>query len=220
MGKTGESFNKKAHGAFPDQDQTDDTMKRSCVAWVLLLGSVAAFAGCREQASEPAAPAAPTEPTAQAAAPNTVFAGEAIHVGVVVADLEASLRFYLEAIGMQRVSSFEIDEDFGRRSGLSGGVPFKVEVLQLGTGEAASQWKLMTFGERAEAQPNTHIHNRVGMQYITLFVNDLQASIERLEAHGIPLLGETPTPLADGRHFVLVQDPDDTFVELIGPMEE
>ena len=121
---------------------------------------------------------------------------------------------------MQRVSSFEIDEDFGQRSGLSGGVPFKVEVLQLGTGETATQWKVMTFGERAEGQQNTHIHNRVGMQYITVLVNDLGDAIARLEAHNVALLGESPTPLNDGRHFVLVKDPDDTFVELIGPMGE
>ncbi len=175
-----------------------------------------AFTACQEPASTPA-----TDPEPVPAAPtNTVFSSETIHVGVVTSDLEASLRFYTEAIGMQRVSSFEIDEDFGQRSGLSGGVPFKVEVLQLGTGETATQWKVMTFGERAEEQQNTHIHNRVGMQYITLLVNNLSASIARLEEHGVPMLGETPTALSDGRHFVLVKDPDDTFVELIGPLGE
>ncbi len=180
---------------------------------VLLLGLVA-LTGCQEPAP---APDPQPEPAAQA---NETFSSETIDVGVVVSDMEASLRFYLEAIGMQRVSSFEIDEDLGRRSGLTGGVPFKVEVLKLGTGETATSWKLMTFGTRAETQENTHIHNRVGMQYITIFVNDMKAAVERLEAHNVPLLGETPTPLADGRHFVLVKDPDDTFVELIGPMGE
>ena len=185
-------------------------MQRPLNLLIILLVGVAILTGCQEQASELAA---------QAEA-NATFASETIAVGVVVSDLEASLRFYLEALGMQRVSSFEIDEDFGRRSGLTGGVPFKVEVLQLGTGETATQWKVMTFGNRAEAQQNTHIHNRVGMQYITLFVNDLNAAIERLEAHNVTLLGETPTPLSDGRHFVLIQDPDETFIELIGPMGE
>lgn len=172
--------------------------------------------GCQEPAPVPTAEPEPAAPE-QA---NAVFSSETIHVGVVASDLEASLRFYTEVIGMQRVSSFEIDEDFGQRSGLSGGVPFKVEVLQLGTGETATQWKVMTFGERAEGQQNNHIHNRVGMQYITLFVNNLSASIARLEEHGVAMLGETPTALSGGRHFVLVKDPDDTFVELIGPMGE
>ena len=202
---------------FRIKTKRSDTMKRPLALLILLLVGGAVLTGCREPASEPAAPAAQTEPVQAAANPH--FSSETIHVGVVASDLEASLRFYLEAIGMQRVSSFEIDEDFGQRSGLSGGVPFKVEVLQLGTGETATQWKVMTFGDRAELQQNTHIHNRVGMQYITIFVNDLQASIDRLAAHNIPLLGESPTPLSDGNHFVLVKDPDDTFVELIGPMD-
>jgi catechol 2,3-dioxygenase-like lactoylglutathione lyase family enzyme len=197
--------------AFPDQDQTDDIMKR---LFALLLLGATALTGCQEPAPTPATSAAPAAPA------NPHFASETIHIGVVASDLEASLRFYTEAIGMQRLSSFEIDEDFGRRSGLTGGVPVRVEVLQLGTGETATQWKVMTFGERAEARPNTHIHDHVGMQYVTLFVNDLNAAVARLEEHGVALLGETPTPLNDGRHFVLVKDPDDTFIELIGPMEE
>ena len=187
------------------------------VALFVILGMLV---GCAEPAAEPAPPAEPAaqaEPTPEPSG-NTLFSSETIHVGVVAADLEASLRFYEEVIGMERVSSFEIDEGLGARSGLSGGVPFKVEVLQLGTGETATQWKVMSFGDLAQAQENTYIHNRVGMQYITLFVNDLSASIARLEAHNIEMLGESPTPLPDGRHFVLVQDPDDTFVELIGPM--
>ena len=101
-----------------------------------------------------------------------------------------------------------------------GGVPFTVEVLQLGTGETAPQWKLMSFGDRAASQENTYIHNHTGMQYITLVVNDLSVAIARLESHHVEMLGETPTPLSDGRHFVLIQHPDDTFVELIGPMRQ
>lgn len=175
---------------------------------ILLLGAAALVGGL----------ARVPEAAAQAEAKET-FASETIHIGVVVSDLEASLRFYEEAIGMQRASSFDIDEDFGQRSGLTGGVPVHVEVLQLGDGETATQWKLMTFGDRAASQENAYIYDHAGVQYITLFVNDLSAAIARLEAHDVELLGETPTPLPDGRHFVLVKDPDDTFIELIGPME-
>lgn len=40
--------------------------------------------------------------------------------------------------------------------------------------------------------------------------------LERFEKHNIKLLGETHTKLDDGRTFVLVRDPDGTFIELIG----
>ena len=151
--------------------------------------------------------------------PTAGFASETIHIGVVASDLEASLAFYEGVIGMQRVSAFDLDEAFGEASGLTGGVPVHVEVLQLGTGEGATQWKLMSFGDQPEGQDNAHIQDRVGMQYITILVDDLGPVVDRLRAHEVDLLGETPTPLPDGRHFVLIQDPDETFIELIGPME-
>ena len=31
--------------------------------------------------------------------------------------------------------------------------------------------------------------------------------------------GETPIPLGPDSHFVLIKDPDGTFVELIGPLK-
>jgi catechol-2,3-dioxygenase len=57
------------------------------------------------------------------------------------------------------------------------------------------------------------------MQYITLMVKSLAPFLERLEHNKIPLLGETPTPLSETLSFVLIQDPDGNFIELIGPLE-
>ena len=119
---------------------------------------------------------------------------------------------------MQHVTGFDIGADLGKKLGLSDGIAFRVEVLQLGPGEDATQWKLMTFGDRAIGQENSFIHDRVGMQYITIYVRDLSHAVMRLEAAGIPMLAETPAPIPDGNHFVLVQDPDGNFVEVIGPM--
>ena len=33
----------------------------------------------------------------------------------------------------------------------------------------------------------------------------------------VKLLGDTPTSLDESTQFVLIQDPDGTFIELIGP---
>lgn len=51
-------------------------------------------------------------------------------------------------------------------------------------------------------------------------VSDLTPFVERIKARGVTLLGKAPVPLGDsGNHFVLVQDPDGIFIELIGPMK-
>jgi catechol 2,3-dioxygenase-like lactoylglutathione lyase family enzyme len=158
-------------------------------------------------------------PGATTGADEPAFTGGAIHIGVVVSDLDASVAFYTDVIGMERTGAFDVDEAFGRASGLTDGLPFHVEVLGLEDDPAAAQFKLMSFEEDAKTTKSAHIEDALGMQYITLMVSDLAPFVERIEDAGVPFLGETPVPLGDsGNHFVLVQDPDGTFIELIGPM--
>lgn len=149
------------------------------------------------------------------------FKSGVIGVGVVVADIERSLAFYTEVIGMQKTGGFDIDAGFGLSSGLTGGLPFHVDVLKLVDSPDATSWKLMSFNSDPAHPFPAHIQDDTGMQYITINVKSLEPFLGRLKQHGIRLLGNTPVPMGDGqRHFVLVQDPDGTFVELIGPLDQ
>ena len=147
------------------------------------------------------------------------FSSNLIGVGVVVSDIDRALEFYTGVIGMKKVEEFDVDEEFGRLSGLSGGTPFHVEVLKLDESPQANQWKLMSFGKKAAHPRPGHIQDDTGVQYITIMVNSLEPFIERIRKHDVKMLGETPVPLGPDQHFVLVQDPDGTFVELIGPLK-
>ncbi|MGW8317032.1 MAG: VOC family protein, partial [Bacteroidales bacterium] len=77
------------------------------------------------------------------------FSSNMFGVGVVVSDLQQSIDFYTEIIGMKVVSGFDIDEEFSRISGLTGGTPFSVKVLKLEDSPAANVWKLISFGKGA-----------------------------------------------------------------------
>lgn len=147
------------------------------------------------------------------------FSSKLIGLGVVVSDLERSLDFYVNGIGMVKAYSFTINEEFSKRSGLSNGVPTSVTVLKLENSPDANEWKLMSFGKKATHPKQNFIQDDTGVQYITINVKALKPVIERLKQKNVPLLGSSPTPLNQNLHFVLVQDPDGTFVELIGPME-
>ncbi|GAA4424251.1 hypothetical protein GCM10023188_03910 [Pontibacter saemangeumensis] len=147
------------------------------------------------------------------------FSSKVIGVGVVVSDLERSLDFYLNGIGMVKTGSFDLNEEFTKRSGLTGGVPASVTVLKLEDSPAATEWKLMSFGKKATHPKQRFIQDDVGMQYITLHVKALKPAIERLRQRNVAFLGSTPTPLNGDLQFLLVQDPDGNFIELIGPME-
>jgi hypothetical protein len=94
-----------------------------------------------------------------------------------------------------------------------------VTVLKLEDSPEASEWKLMSFGKKGTHPKQKFIHDDTGMQYITIQVKSLKPIIERLRQRKVAFLGTTPTPLNKNAHFVLVQDPDGNFVELIGPLE-
>jgi catechol 2,3-dioxygenase-like lactoylglutathione lyase family enzyme len=147
------------------------------------------------------------------------FSSNLIGVGAVTTDLEASLDFYLNVVGMKKTREFDVNKDFAKSSGLSDGVPFHVEVLQLEDSPDANVWKLMTFGTESKRPRSTFIQDDIGMQYITINVNSLQPFLKRIKKHKVKMLGETPVPLGNGeRHFILVQAPEGTIIELIGPL--
>lgn len=156
--------------------------------------------------------------TSLSAADDLKFSDPLISIGVVVSDLDESVAFYTEAIGMQETGAFQVPGEFASKLGLTDGKTLDVKVLKLEDSPDAPQWKLMSFGDAAKAQRSEHIDGFTGMQYITINVADLAPFIKRLKQHKVKMLGEAPVELPNGKHFVLVQDPDGTFIELIGPM--
>lgn len=150
---------------------------------------------------------------------STEFTSETISIGVVVADVEKSVEFYTKVIGMKKTGGFSVDSAGGKRTGLTDGVPVSITVLKLGDSKTATEWKLMSFGKPASHPKQKHLQDDTGMQYITLHVKALKPILERIKANNVKLLGETPFPMGGTTYFTLVQDPDGTFVELIGPME-
>jgi catechol 2,3-dioxygenase-like lactoylglutathione lyase family enzyme len=147
------------------------------------------------------------------------FSTKTIHIGMVVSDLDQSVAFYKDVVGMVQTdrTQFDVNSQFGKDSGLTDGAPIHIEILKLGSGAEATELKLMTFGDKAKKNPNEYIHSQTGIQYLTIQVTDIGPSLERVKAHNIRLLGKTPVTLPDGRLFLLFQDPDGTFVEIIGP---
>lgn len=149
----------------------------------------------------------------------TTFSSKLISIGVVVSDIDRSLDFYLNGIGMVKTSSFGLDKDFTKRSGLTGGVPVTVNVLKLENSPEANEWKIMSFGKPSGHPKQKFVQDDTGMQYITINVKSLRPVMERLKKLKVSFLGNTPTPLNKDLHFLLVQDPDGNFVELIGALD-
>lgn len=155
--------------------------------------------------------------TAQKAPVQNEFSNPTIFVGSVVTDLAKSVDFYTNIIGMTKTGAFSVDGAKGKELGLTDGRPIDVTVLKLEDSPQANEWKLMSFGTKPGHKKPNYLHDDTGMQYITILVNHLNPIIERIEKNNIKILSGKPSELGEGRFFILVQDPDGTFVELIGP---
>lgn len=145
------------------------------------------------------------------------FRSPTIQIGVVVSDLEESLDFYKNVIGMTQTGAFTVSGEKAKNLGLSDGRELDVTILKLEDSEQANEWKLMSFGKDANHPKQDYVHDDTGVQYITIFVNHLDKFIGRMKKHNVKILSSAPSDLGGGNFFILVQDPDGTFIELIGP---
>jgi catechol 2,3-dioxygenase-like lactoylglutathione lyase family enzyme len=155
--------------------------------------------------------------SAQKASAPGDFSNPTIFVGSVVTDLAKSVDFYTNIIGMTKTGAFSVDGVKAKELGLTDGRAIDVTVLKLEDSPLANEWKLMSFGTKPGHKKPNYLHDDTGMQYITILVNHLNPVMERIEKNNIKILSGKPSSLDDVRSFILVQDPDGTFIELIGP---
>ena len=67
-----------------------------------------------------------------------------------------------------------------------------------------------------------HIHTTTGFSYVSIFVTDVDAVLERAKAAGHKPYAQSPQRLPEGLPqdvcLLMLKDPDGNFVEIIGPL--
>ena len=160
--------------------------------------------------------------TARADHHESEFGSKTIDLGVVVSDIEKSVKFYTEAIGFKEAGGFGVSADFAEKAGLTSGVPLDIKVLVLGEGEGATKLKLMQVaGVDSKKNENKFIHSGLGYSYITIVVNSTEAALKRLGKAGVKPIARGPVALPSNLNpdlaLTIVRDPDGNMVELVGP---
>jgi catechol 2,3-dioxygenase-like lactoylglutathione lyase family enzyme len=121
------------------------------------------------------------------------------HVGLVVADLGRSRRFYADALGLEEVPrppNFTFDGAWFRFGG--------TEIHLLSDAHATG----------GAGQPDPGVGAERGMTHHLAFeVDDLGGACARLAEHGVGLEGG-PMPRGDGYEQVFFRDPDGHVLEL------
>ncbi|MEE2877197.1 MAG: VOC family protein [Candidatus Neomarinimicrobiota bacterium] len=148
------------------------------------------------------------------------FSSGSIDIGIVVKDVELTANFYSEAIGLKEIEGFNVPREAGKRFGLTDGdEPLNVRVFLLGEAPNSAKLKVMSFpNKRAGKSSQKFIHSTLGFSYLTIFVEDMTESLNRLNKANVKLLGETPASIGENRYLTVFKDPDGNYFELIGPM--
>ena len=149
------------------------------------------------------------------------FLKPTIDLGCVVSDIDASIKFYTEAIGFKVSGGFVVESDFATQTGLTDNKKLDVKILTLGEGAGATGLKLMEVdGDSAKAK-NDYINTTLGFSYITIMVSSTDAAVARLTKAGVKPIAKGPVTLPESRDtslaLTIVRDPDGNLIELVGP---
>jgi len=129
------------------------------------------------------------------------------HVGIAVSDLQASLAFFKDALGLHVETSEEIASQ-------------RVRATFLNTGQSTFELLEATAPDSPIAK---YLEKRgPGMHHVALRVDDIDAALAHLRARGIRLIDEQPRPGAEGAlvAFIHPSASQGVLVELKQPAEK
>ncbi|MCI0465175.1 MAG: VOC family protein [Gemmataceae bacterium] len=139
------------------------------------------------------------------------------HTSFTVADLERSLAFFRDRLGLLVVSTREVGDDyFGRIVGLAG---CRVRAALLRIPGSAHHVELFEY-LRPPGQAYVPRPCDPGSAHLALLVDDLPALYQRLRAEGVAFVSE-PVPIDAGPNAggygVYLRDPNGVLIELFQP---
>jgi lactoylglutathione lyase len=141
------------------------------------------------------------------------------HGGVSVSDMDRSLGFYVDRLGLEKVS----DRVVTLASVLAvtrAEVP-GIRVCMLKVPGEATYLELLQYGDAAPATPRDDRASAPGTGHLCFYVDDLRATWEQLRIAGVRSLSDGPVDCGErieGSWCVYLRDPDGFLIELFeGP---
>ena len=145
------------------------------------------------------------------------------HVSFTVRDLESSVKWYTEALGLEYVRGQVQENEYTSR--LVGFPNARLKVAQLRVpgeplGPSGHHVELIEY-ERPRGEDIPLDTNRTGVGHWAFVVDDLQAEFTRLKALGVRFKSETPNQISEGVNrgggSIYLLDPDGITLELHQP---
>ena len=127
------------------------------------------------------------------------------HVGVIVQDLEASIAWYREHLGFERLTDFSFP---GAKVAFIGRGTLKLEFFQI---EGAAPMD----DRRKQAEPNLTIG---GINHFAIVVEDIDQALAELAARGVEqAYSLNAVPDGSGDRWTFIRDNEGMLIELFQP---
>lgn len=133
------------------------------------------------------------------------------HSGLVVKDMDASIAFYRDGLGMKVVGTRE--RNGGPIEHLVGYHPCHLKAVDMAVGDG-SVLELLQYFEPTPAERTTEERSVHGASHVAFDVKDIQDTYEKLLQNGAHELNP-PIEGAPGKWVCYLQDPDGNWIELI-----
>ncbi len=126
---------------------------------------------------------------------------KALHVGISIKDMEASLKWYKEVLGFEMVKD-DYAPPLGARICFIRKDDFEIELFQYDDPKPIPQDRLV---------PNSDLQT-IGTKHAAFEVDDMKALKEHFVAHNVDIAHEVTM---DGESVMFIRDPDGVLIEFI-----
>lgn len=134
------------------------------------------------------------------------------HTGIIVTDMERSLEFYRDLLGLSPVLDVEHEGEFLDRLLAHAGVRMRTVMLQAPDGNRIELFQFYSHPKKAPERVET---SDIGCSHVAFSVDDIDKTFQELSQSGVTF-NCAPQASPDGYGKVTYcHDPDGTIIELV-----
>ncbi len=135
------------------------------------------------------------------------------HIGICVSDRVRSLRFYHDVLGFRYVSEIDVKSELADKLLRLEDVDLRAIYLE----REGFRIELLCYASPGhQGDGSQRPMNRLGLTHLSLRVDDLGETLEKLETAGVEIIEETRVGEPDDIvQAVMISDPDGTLIELV-----
>lgn len=139
-----------------------------------------------------------------------------VHAGVTVKDLDVSIPFYRDVLGLELIREEPIKKSRAAILGVPGAV---VKVVIMGVPNTNARVELIQYFKPTSMFNYGAPVNAPGQVHIAFKVADMDKTVAELKKHDVAFISDTYEHITDGPQtglkWIYLKDPDGTNIELI-----